>query len=88
MPITKSGKKALRQNIKRRAENKTRKRNLKILIKDARANAAQSDRDKKEAVLPSIYKALDKAAKSGLIKKNSASRKKSRLAKLLAQKSA
>lgn len=88
MPITKSAKKALRQNIKRRAENKIRKRNLKILIKDARANAAQSDRNKKELVLPSIYKALDKAAKSGLIKKNSASRKKSRLAKLMAKKSA
>ncbi len=88
MPITKSAKKALRQNTKRRAENKIRKRSLKMMIKDARAVAAQSDRDKKEAVLPSIYKALDKAAKSGLIKKNSAARKKSRLAKLLAQKSA
>ncbi len=88
MPITKSAKKALRQNIKRRAENKARKRSLKTLIKDARAAAAQSDRGKKEAILPSIYKALDKAAKSGLIKKNSAGRKKSRLTKLLAKKSA
>ncbi len=88
MPITKSAKKALRQNIKRRAENKIRKRSLKTLIKDARAAAAQPDSGKKKAALPSIYKALDKAAKSGLIKKNSAARKKSRLAKLLAKKSA
>lgn len=88
MPITKSAKKALRQNIKRRAENKARKRSLKTLIKDARATAGQSDQGKKEAILPSIYKALDKAAKSGLIKKNSAARKKSRLTKLLAKKSA
>jgi len=88
MPITKSAKKALRQNIKRRAENKARKRSLKTLIKDARAAAAQSDRGKKEAIEPSIYKALDKAAKSGLIKKNSAGRKKSRLTKLLAKKAA
>jgi len=34
-------------------------------------------------LLPKLYKALDKAAKVGLIKKNTASRKKSRLTKLV-----
>jgi len=33
--------------------------------------------------LPQIYKSLDKAAKTGLIKKNTASRKKSRMAKAI-----
>lgn len=34
-------------------------------------------------LLPKVAKALDKAAKVGVIKKNTASRKKSRLAKFL-----
>ena len=34
-------------------------------------------------LLPEIYKALDKAAKVGVIKKNNASRRKSRLTKLI-----
>jgi ribosomal protein S20 len=33
--------------------------------------------------LPSIYKAIDKACKIGVIKKNNASRKKSRIGKKL-----
>lgn len=37
------------------------------------------------ANLPQIYKALDKAVKAGVIKKNAASRKKSRIAKALAK---
>lgn len=36
-----------------------------------------------EALVPKAYKTLDKAAKTGVIKKNAASRKKSRLMKLL-----
>ena len=35
--------------------------------------------------LPAIYKALDKAAKTGAIKPNTAARRKSRIAKLLAK---
>jgi len=36
-------------------------------------------------LLPQVYKVLDKAAKTKLIKKNTASRKKSRIAKLIAK---
>tara|TARA_B100000745_G_scaffold300506_1_gene254807 strand:+ start:1296 stop:1478 length:183 start_codon:yes stop_codon:yes gene_type:complete len=32
-----------------------------------------------EGMLPTVYKAIDKAAKRGVIKKNTAARKKSRL---------
>jgi len=41
--------------------------------------------DKKEAqkLLPSVFQAVDKAAKGGVIKKNNAARKKSRLSKLV-----
>jgi len=34
-------------------------------------------------LLPQVYKLLDKAAKTGLIKKNAAARKKSRITKLI-----
>ena len=37
-------------------------------------------------LLPEIYQALDKAAKVGVIKKNNASRRKSRLTKLIDKK--
>jgi len=36
-------------------------------------------------LLPSAYKAIDKACKTGVIKKNTAARKKSRLMKLIAK---
>lgn len=42
-----------------------------------------ANKDKKDAIefLPKVYKALDKAAKTNLIKKNTAARLKSRLTK-------
>lgn len=83
MPITKSVKKTLRQSLKRRAKNlrkkritKAAKRQLKLLISENKIKEA-------ETLLPRIYKALDKAAKTEVIKKNTASRKKSRIVKLL-----
>ena len=41
-----------------------------------------------EKSLPALYKAIDKAAKNGTIKKNTASRMKSRIAKSLKKVSA
>jgi ribosomal protein S20 len=38
------------------------------------------------AALAAAYKAIDKAAKSGLIKKNTASRRKAKVAKMLSTK--
>jgi len=44
---------------------------------------------KEEALklLPQAYKVIDKAAKTGVIKKNNAARKKSRLTKLVSKSS-
>ena len=39
--------------------------------------------DEAKKMLPELYKALDKTAKVGTIKKNTASRKKSRLTKMI-----
>ena len=82
MPITKSAKKALRQNKKKGAENDRRKNKIKRLVKQAKRLIEQGKKDEAKKLLPEIYQALDKADKTKAIKKNTASRKKSRLSKL------
>lgn len=83
MPITKSAKKALRQNIKKRRENLRRKGKIKSLISTLRKFLAESKKEEAQKLLPQIYKALDKAVKKNTIKKNTASRRKSRITKLV-----
>jgi len=83
MPIIRSAKKALRQNIKRRAKNKSTKQKLKTMAKEIRVLAMSKKIDEAKKNLSAIYKALDKAAKTGVIKPNAAARKKSRLAKFI-----
>ena len=82
MPITKSAKKALRQNIRRRKANLKKKAELKTVIKQYK-KLADSDKKKAKEYLSQVYKKLDKAAKINLIKKNKASRLKSRLSRLI-----
>lgn len=81
MPITKSAKKALRQNIKRRTQNIQKKRKLKKTLKEIRDLISKKKSEDAQKILSKTYKSLDKSAKAGLIKKNTASRKKSRIAR-------
>ena len=83
MAVTKSAKKALRQSIKRRKGNLQKKRKIKDLIKKVKNLASEKKIEEAKKLLPSLYKALDKAAKVGTIKRNTASRKKSRITKSL-----
>lgn len=83
MPITKSAKKALRQNKRREARNKIYRNKMKGLIKDIRNLALNKKTEEAKNLLPQVYKILDKSAKENIIKKNTASRKKSRLRKML-----
>ena len=83
MPITRSAKKALRQSLKRRAENLKRKEEFKRAIKEVKKLVAAGKIKEAESLMPKVYKALDKAAKTGAIKKNAAARRKSRLMKLI-----
>lgn len=83
MPITKSAKKAIRQNKKRRKANIAKKRTIKDLVKQAKDLVDKGKSEEAKKLLPQIYKALDKTAKTGTIKKNTASRKKSRMTKLI-----
>lgn len=82
MPITRSAKKALRQSERRRVRNLQKKEAYKRLIRDVRKAAAAGKPEEAKKLLPQLYKALDKAAKTNVIKKNKAARLKSRLTKL------
>lgn len=83
MPIIKAAKKALRSSAKKRVFNVRRIRAAKAVTKDLRELVAGGkDKDAKEK-LSSAYKALDKAVKRGVMKKNAAARTKSRLSKLI-----
>jgi len=83
MPITKSAKKAIRQNIRRRKINDIKRKKMKILIKKIREFLAEKNTGEAKKILPKAYKAIDKAAKTNVIKKNTASRKKSRITKAI-----
>lgn len=85
MPLTTSAKKSLRQGLKRKARNLTYKNKIKSLLKKVRGLAAEKKIAEAKNLLPQVYKILDKAAKVGVIKKNTAARKKSRLAKAVAK---
>lgn len=83
MPITSSAKKALRQNVKRKVQNALRKDTYKAAVKTFHKFLSAKKLDEAKTALAKAMKALDKAAKTNAIKKNTASRLKSRLAKAL-----
>ena len=75
MPIIKSAKKAARQAEKRTAHNVQIKKTIKAALKAFKANPTPETMAKAQSE-------YDKAAKKGLIKKNTASRRKAALAKI------
>ena len=82
MPITKSAEKAMRGSLRKKSVNDRRKRAVKELVKTIEKTAKK---DVKEAAksLSGAFQAIDKAVKKGVLKKNTAARKKSRLARLV-----
>ena len=86
MPIKKSAKKALRQNVKRKARNLVYKKKMKDLIKKIRSLVLENKTEEAKKLLPQVYKILDKSAKVNVIKKNTASRKKARITKMIKSK--
>ncbi len=85
MAITASGKKANRQSKVKKVYNDRRMTVVKETVKSVRVNVAKKDKTTAAAELKNAFKALDKAAKRGTIKKGTANRKKSRLAKAIAK---
>jgi small subunit ribosomal protein S20 len=82
MPITKSAKKAIRGSLRKKAVNDRRKKVMKEVIKKIE-KLVKTDKKEADKMIPAAFAAIDKAAKRGVIKKNNAARKKSRLSKLL-----
>lgn len=80
MPNIKSQKDRVVQAKKEAAHNKAIKTNLKTVIKKADA-AIDSNAADKEAAMKTAISAIDKAQSKGVIHKNTASRKISRMAK-------
>jgi small subunit ribosomal protein S20 len=80
MPITKGAEKAHRSSLRKRVYNLRRTRTMLDVVKKLRKHVAAGEAKEAEALLPEVYQAIDKAAKRGVIKDNTASRKKSRLA--------
>ncbi|MBN2885054.1 30S ribosomal protein S20 [Patescibacteria group bacterium] len=80
MPNKKSAQKELRKSVKREAANVKVKNVMKTTVKKSLKKVLAEDKSVKED-LALIMKAVDKAAKKGVIKKQAANRKKSRLAK-------
>lgn len=85
MPIKKSADKALRQTRKREEHNQKIKQNINWL--ERQFLKAVSSKNKKGAAdfYLKCQKAIDKASQKRVIKKNTASRKKSRLARKLSE---
>ena len=85
MPIIQSAKNALRQSARRRLQNLKKKEAYKKAVKDFRKLVVAKKIDEAKNYLTRVYQALDKAAKTNVIKKNKASRLKSRLYHLIAK---
>ncbi len=81
MPNNASAKKRMRQEQKRRLHNRSIKSLVKTQITKAR-QAIVTDEDAEAAVRAAVSE-LDRAAKKGVIHRNNAARRKSRLMKLL-----
>jgi small subunit ribosomal protein S20 len=82
MPITKSAKKALRGSLVKKAANDRNKKAVKEATKNIEKLVKEKNKDEAKKLLPAAYSTIDKAAKRGVFKKNTASRKKARLSKM------
>ena len=84
MPVIQSAKKQMRQDIKRRARNHPLKSAVKTVMKNALKLMKEGKVEELKKNLPHIYSVIDTALKKHLLHKNTAARKKSRLALALA----
>ena len=88
MANTSSAKKAERVSERRYVFNARRKKAMKDSVRVTGKLVQAKNAKDAEKSLPALFKAIDKAAKNGTIKKNTASRMKSRMAKQIKKVSA
>jgi len=79
MPITSSAKKALRASKQKRVYNLRTKAAIDMPMKAFEQLVSEKKIKEAKALVPAIYKALDKGAKRNYIKANAAARYKSRV---------
>ena len=82
MPNNAAAEKRMRQEQKRRLHNRSIKSLVRTQITKARTAIAVGDENSEEAVRRAVSE-LDRAAKKGVIHRNNAARRKSRLMKRL-----
>ncbi len=78
---TRSAKKRIRQSQRKRVHNQTFRTQARTSVKKARTAAASGDSAASEEAVRSAISQLDKAASKGVIHRNNAARRKSRLVK-------
>lgn len=83
MANVKSAIKSIRQDIKKTARNRPVRSSLKTYVKNAVTRINLGDEETSQEVVRIAISKLDKAAQKGIIHKNQAARRKSRLAKKL-----
>ncbi len=81
MPITSSAKKAHRSSLRKKAVNDRATKQYKGAIKEV-TKLAKTDKAAAKKLLPKVQATIDKATKKGILKKNTASRKKSLLSRI------
>ena len=83
MPIQKASFKSMRKSAKNFLRNNVGRENISYVLKQARKALAKKDEPRAQEFIKKFIRAIDRAAQKGIVKKNTAARKKSRLIKKL-----
>ena len=83
MPITTSAKKALRSSKRKHTFNMKKKDIFTKSVKNLKKLVLEKKTKEAEVLFTKVQQALDKATKTGILKKNTSSRKKSRLSAMI-----
>ena len=85
MPNIRSAAKRMRADAKRRQRNLEAKSKLKTLVRQFTRTVEEKKADQAKKLYPLLTRLLDQSARKGILHRNTASRKKSRLALQLAK---
>lgn len=89
MAHSRTAKKRVRQNATARARNRWRLRDMREAVKDFNEQILHGSYDQANESFKKVLKVIDRTAQKGVIHKNQASRRKSRMsARLKAKKTA
>ncbi|KKQ56203.1 MAG: 30S ribosomal protein S20 [Parcubacteria group bacterium GW2011_GWA2_38_13] len=81
MPTQKAAFRAQRKSKKNALRNKNVMENIKYLLKQDEKTSGKNNAEKTKESIEKTIQAIDRAAQKGILKKNTAARKKSRIMK-------